>query len=117
MPAQEPESDAWDALVRPLGLTEGANAHRFWTPLGGILPIEGIVEQPVEGEQHPLLLQLHEPAPGIGSLFALPMSGQVYLLEDFLLSYRRRLSVRSGHSREIVGDPGSVNLHNSPFSQ
>jgi hypothetical protein len=44
--------------------------------------VEGIGEG---GHPHGLLLRLDQPAPGLGSLFALTMGGQVLLVLDFYL--------------------------------
>ena len=47
-------------------------------------PFAGVVEKIEEKEKsyHGLLVRLDEPGPGIASLFALPMGGQVFLVID-----------------------------------
>jgi uncharacterized protein YndB with AHSA1/START domain len=80
-----PALEAWDALTGPLSLAGAAVGQRVSTPAGAP-PLAGVVEQTGSGG-HPqgLMLRLNEPAPGIASLFALAMGGQVYLILDFYL--------------------------------
>jgi uncharacterized protein YndB with AHSA1/START domain len=80
--APEPASAAWDALTAALGL-ESVVEGRV-SASGGATPLAGTVDQARRGEgDHAFLLRLEEPAPGIASLFALPMGGQVFLVIDF----------------------------------
>lgn len=77
--------EAWEALTSPLGLAGAANGDR--RKAGASLPpLAGLVEQTGSGG-HPLalLLRLDQPAPGVASLFALAMGGQVHLVMDFYL--------------------------------
>ena len=79
----EPESQAWETLTGALGLADSSIGQRR-NAGAGVPPFAGLVEQIGEGG-HPLLLRLDEPAPGIVSLFAHAMGGQVYLVIDFYL--------------------------------
>lgn len=69
--APEPASAAWDALTAALGLESVVEGQRV-SASGGATPLH-----------YAFLLRLEEPAPGIASLFALPMGGQVFLVIDF----------------------------------
>lgn len=84
--AAEPAAAAWDALTAALGLestAETVEGQRF-SASGGATPLAGTVAQAGRGESnHALLLRLEDPAPGIASLFAMPMGGQVLLVADF----------------------------------
>jgi uncharacterized protein YndB with AHSA1/START domain len=81
--APAPVPAAWDALAAAVGL-EGAAEGRRVTATGGATPLAGTVVQAGRGEGHcALLLRLEEPAPGIASLLAVPMSGQAFLLVGF----------------------------------
>lgn len=81
--APEPASAAWDALTTALGLESVAEGQRV-SASGGATPLAGTVAQVGRGEgNHAFLLRLEEPAPGIVSLFAMPMGGQVLLVIDF----------------------------------
>lgn len=80
--APEPPSAAWDAFTTALGFGSVAEGQRV-SANGGATPLAGTVVQAGRGESHyAFLLRLEEPAPGIGSLFALPMGGQVFLVLD-----------------------------------
>ena len=77
--APEPKEEAWEALVRGLGLAGAGVGQRVRTTAGapslaGTVAWAGQPEWPEE-----LLLRLDAPAPGIAHLFPLPMGGQVYL--------------------------------------
>lgn len=68
-------AEAWDALVRPLGLAGVAEGQLVTTPAGaprmaGIVERVGPPEYPTE-----LLIRLNEPAPGIAHMFAMSMGG------------------------------------------
>ena len=81
--APEPASAAWDALAAALGLGSVVEGQRV-SASRGATPLAGTVAQAGRGEgHHAFLLRLEEPAPGIASLFALPMGGQVFLVIDF----------------------------------
>ncbi|MFP5286367.1 MAG: SRPBCC family protein, partial [Thermoanaerobaculia bacterium] len=81
--APEPASAAWDALTAALGLGSFAEGQRV-SASGGATPLAGTVAQAGRGEgNHAVLLRLEEPAPGIASLFAMPLGGQVFLAVDF----------------------------------
>jgi uncharacterized protein YndB with AHSA1/START domain len=83
--AAEPVPAAWDAFTAALALEAGAEGQPF-TASGGATPLAGTVAQVGRGKgDHAYLLRLEEPAPGIASLFALPMGGQVLLIADFFL--------------------------------
>src|SRR5439155_14794151 len=79
-----PASEAWETLTGSLGLA-GANVGKRHKTPAGVPPLAGLVEKMGPSEHPSLLLRLDEPAPGIASLFALPMGGQVYLVSDFFL--------------------------------
>jgi uncharacterized protein YndB with AHSA1/START domain len=81
--APEPASAAWEALTTALGLESVVEGQRV-SASGGATPLAGTVAQAGRGEgDYAFLLRLEEPAPGIASLFALPMGGQVFLVIDF----------------------------------
>jgi uncharacterized protein YndB with AHSA1/START domain len=69
--------EAWDALVRPLGLSGAAEGQRVKS-VAGAPRFAGVVEH-VGPQEYPaeLLLRLDEPAPGIAHLFAMAMGGAV----------------------------------------
>lgn len=76
----EPKEAAWDRLVRPLGLAGAAVGDHVRAPHGAP-PLAGVVAwagQP--GWTEEFLIVLAEPAPGIASLFPLPMGDQVLLM-------------------------------------
>jgi uncharacterized protein YndB with AHSA1/START domain len=77
--APEPKEDAWEALIRPLGLAGATVGERLSTsgdlpPLAGTVAWAGEPKWPAE-----LLIQLDAPAPGIAHLFAMAMGGQVFI--------------------------------------
>lgn len=77
-PGTRPE--AWAALIGALGVGTIAEGQRLASS-GDAPPLAGLVERCSENEhQNELLLQLDAPAPGIGHLFALVMSGKTYLV-------------------------------------
>jgi uncharacterized protein YndB with AHSA1/START domain len=83
--APEPEPKAWAALTGALGLA-GATLGQHSKATAGVPPFAGLVERLDERENsHGLLLRLDEPGPGIASLFAMPLGGQVLLVVDFYL--------------------------------
>ncbi|MBI3466477.1 MAG: SRPBCC domain-containing protein, partial [Planctomycetes bacterium] len=95
--APEPESEAWDALTGPLGLA-GVTVGQRWNASTGSPPFAGLVERTGEGgHPHGLLLQLDEPVPGIVSLFAHNMGGQVCLVIDFYLYGDRAAAAVARH--------------------
>ena len=115
--APEPESKAWDALTCPLGV-DGLSMGRPWNTPAGAPPLAGLVEQVGEGNRHTLLLRLDEPTPGILSIFAHAMGGQVYLAIDFYL-YGDRAPAAAARNEPLwrtwmnerfpaVGDTGNV---------
>lgn len=91
----EPKADAWKALIGLLGLSKPAEGQPVKTA-GGAPSLAGVVER-VGQEAYPeeLLLRLHEPAPGIAHLFAMPMGGQVLLSVRFFL-YGKQASALAG---------------------
>lgn len=83
--APAPESEAWESLTGPLGLANATMGQRP-NASAGVPPLAGLVERTGEGgHPHGLLLRVDEPAPGIVSLFAHTMGGQVCLVIDFYL--------------------------------
>src|SRR4051812_27172704 len=77
----DPEPKAWESLIEALGLGGAAVGLRRSSP-NGVPPLTGCVEW--RGE-HALLLRLDEPSPGIGSLYAHAMGGQVFVVIDLYL--------------------------------
>jgi len=91
--APEPKAEAWAALTGALGVSRAALGERRsgaagTPPFAGLVEVVGAADYPEE-----LLLRLDEPAPGIAHLFALPMSGQVYLPLRFYLYGDRAAAV------------------------
>lgn len=83
--AAQPVDAAWAAFVAAQGLAGAAEGQRFQAD-GAATPLAGTVAQVGRGAaNHAYLLRLEEPAPGIASLFAMPMGGQVLLVADFFL--------------------------------
>lgn len=81
--AAEPAAAAWDAFAAALGVEDVAEGGRLRAS-GGATPLAGTRTRDGRGEgDHATLLRLEEPAPGIASLFALPMGGQIFLVIDF----------------------------------
>lgn len=82
--APGPAAAAWGALTSALGLESAVAEGQRVSGSGGPTPLAGIVAQAGRGEGHnAFLLRLEEPAPGVASLFALPMGEQVFLVIDF----------------------------------
>jgi uncharacterized protein YndB with AHSA1/START domain len=77
--AAVPKPEAWATLTRSLGLVGATVSQRVRT-LAGAPTLAGLVER-VGEDPYPeeLLLRLDEPVPGIAHLFAIEISGQVYL--------------------------------------
>ncbi len=81
--AAEPASAAWDTLSAALGFTSVAEGQPVSTS-GAAPPLAATVAKARRRESdYAFLLRLEEPAPGIVSLFAMPMGGQVLLVFDF----------------------------------
>jgi uncharacterized protein YndB with AHSA1/START domain len=83
--APEPKEQAWEALIRPLGLAGATVGERCGTPAGAP-PLSGVVEwagQPAWPEE--LVVRLDAPAPGLAHLVPHPMGGKVYLTIRFYL--------------------------------
>jgi hypothetical protein len=81
--APEPPSAAWVAFQGALGL-EGVAEGRPFRATAGATTLSGTVARDARGEGHDaFLFVLDEPAPGIASLFALPLGGAVLLVIDF----------------------------------
>ena len=70
------QSEAWEALTGPLGLTGATAGQRVKSAAGAPL-LAGLVERVGPSEHPDVLLRLEEPAPGLAQLFAMPMGGQV----------------------------------------
>jgi predicted secreted protein len=75
--APEPKSEAWAALIGPLGIAGAAVGQRVKAaaaapPLAGLVEWAGPPEYPEE-----LFLRLDDPAPGLAHIFAMPMGGQI----------------------------------------
>jgi uncharacterized protein YndB with AHSA1/START domain len=70
--------EAWDKLVRPLGLADASVGARVATPAGA--PRLGGVAEIVNPPAWPgMILRLDEPTPALAHLFAMPMGGSVML--------------------------------------
>jgi hypothetical protein len=79
------DSGAWTSLIGALGLDD-ATVGQPWNTKAGVPPLAGCVETAGErGHPHAVLLRLVEPAPGIVSMFAHPVGGQLLLVIDFYL--------------------------------
>lgn len=77
--APAPATAAWEALTRPLGLTNAAIGERRQTPAGA--PALGGTVEGGGDDKHPhaLLLRVDDPAPGILSIGAHSMGDQVFV--------------------------------------
>jgi hypothetical protein len=73
-----PTSEAWHALVAPLGLAGVAEGQHVAAP-SGAPRLSAVVERVGSAEHPELLLRLDQPAPGLGHMFAMPMGGQTCL--------------------------------------
>ncbi len=65
-------------LTGPLGLTGAAEGQQVKAS-DGTPSLGGQVERAGPPEYPEILLRLHEPAPGLVHLFAMPMGGMIYL--------------------------------------
>jgi uncharacterized protein YndB with AHSA1/START domain len=74
-----PKDAAWKALTGPLGLAGATVGQRVKTSAGAP-PLAGLVERvgPPEYAEE-LLVRLDEPGPGLASMFAMAMGGQIVL--------------------------------------
>ncbi|MGH2562329.1 MAG: SRPBCC family protein, partial [Thermomicrobiales bacterium] len=97
--APEPVSDAWAALMRPLGLADATIGQRVIIPTGAP-PFAGLVESVGQSEWPELLLRLDEPAPGIAHFVPVPMGGQVFLTLRFYL-YGDQASAAVEHAEPL----------------
>jgi uncharacterized protein YndB with AHSA1/START domain len=80
-----PEDEVWTTLTGALGLA-GAHAGERRSTAAQTPPLSGIVEWTGEGTaHHVVLLRLDEPGPGIVSLGAFFMGGQVCVVMNFYL--------------------------------
>ena len=83
--APEPASAAWDAVTTALGLAGAAPGRRV-TAAAGLPPLAGVVEGVGETQDHhALVLRVDAPCPGIVSVIAPIMGGQVVVSFDFHL--------------------------------
>jgi uncharacterized protein YndB with AHSA1/START domain len=82
--SSETTKDAWDLLVRPLGLADARVGARVTTPAGAP-ELSGLTEVVNPPEWPGFLLRLDKPAPALAHLFAMPMGGQVLLPVRFYL--------------------------------
>ena len=80
-----PEEEVWSSLTSALGVA-GAQVGERRSPSAGTPPLAGVVEWTGEGtNHHVVLLRLDEPGPGILSLGAFFMGGQVCVVMNFYL--------------------------------
>jgi uncharacterized protein YndB with AHSA1/START domain len=98
--AEDSGPEAWHAFTLPLGLA-GAGIGQQCSAGTGAPPLAGRVERTGAGG-HPqaVLLRLDEPAPGIASMFAHAMGGQVHLIMDFYL-YGERAAAAAGRDEPL----------------
>lgn len=96
----EPVSNAWETLMRPLGLADAAEGQHV-TSAAGAPRFGGVVER-VGPKEYPqeLLLRLDEPAPGIAHFFAMAMGGAVCAPVRFYL-YGVRAPVAVGREEPV----------------
>ncbi len=81
-----PESEAWDALKRALGLTGAAIGQRRTTDATGAPPLSGIVERTGQGKhQYDLILRVEQPAPGVALIGAYNWGDQLHTMICFYL--------------------------------
>ncbi|MBI2424341.1 MAG: SRPBCC domain-containing protein [Candidatus Hydrogenedentes bacterium] len=78
-------AEVWPAYEAALGLSNAAAGEdRTATP--AVPALAGRVDFLGDGNHaHGYLLRIHQPGPGIASVFALPMGGMTYLVIDFYL--------------------------------
>ena len=91
--AHRPEPEAWDALVKELGLENAARGERRTASASGTPPFAGTVERGAgEGKNaHEILLRLDEPAPGVALIGAYTWGGQTWaMLSLYLFGDRAR---------------------------
>jgi uncharacterized protein YndB with AHSA1/START domain len=76
--------EAWDLLVRPLGLADASVGARVTAP-DDAPKLSGVAEVVNPPEWPGLLMRLDKPAPALAHFFAMPMGGQVLLPVRFYL--------------------------------
>ena len=79
-----PIQEAWETLMRPLGLSDAAEGQLVSSPAGAP-GFAGWVERVGPPEYPEIVLRLDRPTRGIAHLFALPMGGQIFLPVRFYL--------------------------------
>jgi uncharacterized protein YndB with AHSA1/START domain len=83
--APTPAPEAWDAVTTALGLAGAAPGLRVSAP-ADLPPLAGTVEKVGETQDHHgVILRVDEPCPGLVSLVAPEMGGQVLVSLDFHL--------------------------------
>lgn len=81
-----PEDEVWSTLTSSLGLANAQVGERRSAAGVGVPPLAGVVEWTGEGTgHHVVLLRLDEPGPGVLSLGAFLMGGQVCVVMNFYL--------------------------------
>jgi uncharacterized protein YndB with AHSA1/START domain len=79
------EDEIWNKLTGALGLA-GANVGERRNAPAGVPPLGGVVEWTGEGtDHHVVLLRMDEPGPGVGSIGAFGMGGQVCVVMNLYL--------------------------------
>ncbi len=78
------DSEAWEALIAPLGLTDVAAGQEVGAGAGG-LALAGKVEIADHGETKEIMILTTQPAPGVCHLSAMPMGGPTYVSIRFYL--------------------------------
>lgn len=80
-----PEDEVWNGLTSALSLADAQVGERR-SAAAGVPPLSGIVEWIGEGTgHHVVLLRMDEPGPGVGSIGAFGMGGQVCVVMNFYL--------------------------------
>lgn len=80
-----PQDEVWNGLTSALGLADARVGERR-SAAAGVPPLAGIVEWTGEGtDHHVVLLRLDEPGPGVGSIGAFGMGGQVCVVMHLYL--------------------------------
>ena len=97
--APEPDSKAWDALTRSLGLG-GATVGQRRNTSEGAPRLTGVVEAVREGSHPYALVLLDEPAPGAAFLNACAMGSQVFLSISFYF-YGERAAAAAAHDEPL----------------
>ena len=82
--SSKPTKEAWELLVRPLGLADASVGARVTAP-DNAPALSGLAEVVNPPEWPGLLLRLDKPAPALAHVFAMPMGGQVLLPVRFYL--------------------------------